>query len=455
MENDDTRLEEFTAGEEGQTAEFQAETPVEQLDEPDESAITEDPPIQEDPAATDAEATDTEPPPEYPDGEAVPPESEEETPPEPPKAKRKAPAKRAAKAKKDQPEEPEELPGEQEEPPEKPEQSEPVEVEAPEPAPGTSDELPVEKPPFPAATPPAKRPAAVRPKTFRELDLRELDRNLSDAQREEWNEIYASYRSKSILSGHIMGVEDNRFSVQDPESGQVERKRIASAVVIPYRVKVLIPETEMWMPGEERPVHVLRNMVGGKIDYVIMDIDRENECAIASRRVALAADRHYFRTARGGHQEGELLQCQVLAVGPKRCLVECGGCTMTLTQRDMSYVATSDLREKYHPGQELPCVLKEYAPAEDRLAISVKEVDPNPFDGSDTRHPVSARRQAVISGKYAGGVFCTLPDNTTCLCLYSAQHSDRDFHVGDTVILVIRQYDYHRKLIYGRILAKW
>ena len=63
--------------------------------------------------------------------------------------------------------------------------------------------------------------------------------------------------------------------------------------------------------------------------------------------------------------------------------------------------------------------------------------------------------QAVISGKYGGGVFCTLSDETVCLCHYSTLHSDLDFHVGDTVILAIKQFDYERSLIYGRILSKW
>ena len=444
MENDDIMLEGISP-EEQKIAPVEG-TPPEQMDGPEE-------PIQEAPDAGEAAEPDAEaetPTEELPAGSEEHLEEPPVEPETPPKAKRKAPAKRASKSKKEPPTTPEETPEAGETPPEE---------QQPEPAEDAPQEVETQARPAAAPIPPAPlrakpRPPA-RPKSFRDLDLRETDRNLSDAQREEWNEIYASYRSKSVISGHIMGVEESRFDVRDAESGELERRRITSVVMIPYRVKILIPETEMWMPGEERPGHVLRNMVGGKIDYVIMDIDRENECAIGSRRVALAADRHYFRTAKNGHEPGELLQCQVLAVGPRRCLVACGGYNITLTQRDMTYVSTPDLREKFHPGQELPCVLKEYEPSQDRMVISVKEVDPNPFDGAEERHPVRSRRQAVISGKYAGGVFCTLPDNTTCLCLYSAQHSDRDFHVGDTVILAIRQYDYHRKLIYGRILAKW
>jgi len=196
-------------------------------------------------------------------------------------------------------------------------------------------------------------------------------------------------------------------------------------------------------------------MTGSRIDYAIIEIDREGLCAIGSRRVALAAKRHYFSTARGGHPEGELLKCRVLATGPHRCTVEAGGYDIQLSQRDLSYTAIPDLREKFHPGQELNCRLKSYDHKAGALSISVKEAAPNPFIGADARHPVGSRRQAIISGKYAGGVFCTLPDDTVCLCVYSAMHADLHFSIGDSVIIVIRSYDYDRKLIFGRILSKW
>jgi len=72
------------------------------------------------------------------------------------------------------------------------------------------------------------------------------------------------------------------------------------------------------MTGEERPSHVLRNMTGSNFDYVIMEVDREGECAIGSRRMALAAKRHFFKRKRSSHQEGERLKCRVMAVGAKR-----------------------------------------------------------------------------------------------------------------------------------------
>lgn len=288
---------------------------------------------------------------------------------------------------------------------------------------------------------------------FFAADYRELDRYLSPRQRQEWEAIYASFRSKNLLYGEVIGSDPKTFNMK--ENGEWVRKKMWCPVLLDYRVKVLIPETEMWMPGEERPSYVLQEMKGAKVGYVIINVDREGECAIASRRIALAAQRHYFATVRGGHQEGEMLKCNVLSVGPKLCLVECGGYDITLTQRDLSYTSIPDLREKYHPGDELDCRLVEYAPKEERLVISVKEVEPNPFIGADQRHPVGARRNATISGKYKGGVFCTLTDGTVVLCLYSPLHSDASFQIGDGAVIVISKFDYGHQLVYGRILSKW
>ena len=309
----------------------------------------------------------------------------------------------------------------------------------------------------PEAAPPrraTREQPAPRPSFF-QTNFRELDRDLSPEQMQEWNSIYASYRSKSVLTGTVVGVDDNRFEVMNPQTGLPERRTVRSLVIIGYRIKVLIPESEVWAPGEERPDYVMRGMVGAKIDYVVMQVDREGECAIASRRLALAKQRRHFASLRRGHEPGAQLKCNLLVVGPRRVLAECGGYDVSLSQRDLSWTAIADLRNEYRPGQELPCRLKEYSSREGKLSISVRDATPNPFIGAENRHPIGSRRQAVISGKYAGGVFCRLPDDVTVLCLYSNLLGDNEFFPGDSVLIHITQYDYNRQLIYGRIISKW
>ena len=158
-------------------------------------------------------------------------------------------------------------------------------------------------------------------KSFYDLDFRALDQDLSPEQRREWNTIYASFRSRSVMRGTIIGVDPHSMTVRSAQTGQTETKRMYCAVIVPFRARILIPETEMWAENEERPAFVLRNMPGAQIDFVITHVDREAGFAIGSRRLALASRRYFFST-QPLHQPGSRVPCHVLAVGPRRCLVE-------------------------------------------------------------------------------------------------------------------------------------
>lgn len=290
---------------------------------------------------------------------------------------------------------------------------------------------------------------------FFDLDFHTLDRDLTPEQRKEWNSIYASYRGRSVLTGEIVGIDKVAVSMRNRSTGEMVRQLMYCAVVIPYRVRILIPSSEMWMKGGERPDFVLRNMSGAIVDFVIIHVDRKSGLALASRRLAMAARRYYFSTQPSLNRPGSRIQCHVMAIGPRRCLVECYGYDIDLTQREMRYAAIPDLRTEYQRGQELDCIVKEYNRRRGMLMVSVKETEPNPFDGAEMRHPEDSRRQAVIAGKYAGGVFCNLPDGVVVMCNYSFQYEDSEFAIGERVMVMIQRYDYAKKQIYGKIVAKW
>ena len=109
-------------------------------------------------------------------------------------------------------------------------------------------------------------------KSFYDLDFRALDQDLSPEQRQEWNTIYASFRSRSVMRGTIIGVDPHSMTVRSAQTGQVETKRMYCSVIVPFRARILIPETEMWAESEERPAFVLRNMPGAQIDFVITHV---------------------------------------------------------------------------------------------------------------------------------------------------------------------------------------
>ena len=310
---------------------------------------------------------------------------------------------------------------------------------------------PLEEPMSGEDTPPA--PPMTDRQSFFALDFHELDRGLSQEERQAWNSIYASFRGHSALSGTVIGADPHSMNVRNRETGRVERRTMYCVMVLVYRVPVYIPATEMWM-GEARPDYVLQNMMGASIDFIITKVDREGGYAIASRRQASRAQRYFFAHRPDLCGEGSRVKCRLLAVGPRRCLAECYGHDVDLTQRELSYTAIADLRTQYRPGDELDCIVKGYDAAQRNLLISVKETETNPFEGAEQRHPVGSRRYAVIAGKYGGGVFCNLPDGTVCMCNYSYQHEDSEFQSGDHVTLVVQRFERDKRQMYGKILSK-
>jgi len=286
---------------------------------------------------------------------------------------------------------------------------------------------------------------------FEELNTIELDKDLTEEQQRAWNAIYASYRSASILRGRILGIDSKTIPVKKSRR-KIEEKTVYFLVVVYYRIKIIIPEEEVWH-NENQPPHVLRSMIGAEIDFVITNIDREGECCVASRRMAMDIRRKTIKRMK--IKKGKRLPVDVIAVGKNKLLASISGYDVTLTQKDLSYAMIPNLKDRYHNGNKLTAIIKEYDEKMEKLAISVKEAEPHPFFGADARHPIHSRRASVITGKYKGGVFCQLEENLDCLCTYSPNQYDEDFEIGDQVIVAITKFNYSNKQVYGKIVAKW
>lgn len=318
------------------------------------------------------------------------------------------------------------------------------------------EELSKEKTPVqPALAATPKGQAKSDRQLFYELKFNSVDRDLTPEERQEWNAIYASYRGRSSLSDKVIGVDPHSVYVWNRRTEKREKLTMFCPIIVRYRVPIVIPESEMWEKGKERPDFVTKNISGAKLDFIITKVDREKGFAVASRRLASRSQRYFFAHREDLHQVGARIKCRMVAVGPRRCLVECYGHDIELTQREISYSAIPDLRTKYHPGDEYECIVKLYDPVKAELVISIKETEINPFIGAEQRHPVGSRRLAMISGKYGGGVFCNLPDGTVCMCNYSYQHDDSDFMVGENVMLVVQRYDDEKLQVFGKIMSKW
>lgn len=287
---------------------------------------------------------------------------------------------------------------------------------------------------------------------FNELNLAELDKDLTPEERAEWQAIYASYRSGSVMRGEAAGVDYHEFEFIPEGKKRPVKKTMRCVIIIAYRIKIIIPESEMFLEEMSEGGYVLHALCGAKLDYVVTHIDRENDFAVASRKKALSKMR--LATNRRS-LEDRIINADIVSVGKSVCIANYGGYDVVLHQRDINYTMVSDLRELVHPGEERKAKVKEFSPEDGVLKLSIKETMPHPFDGVETRHPVGSTRVARVVGKYGGGVFCRLSDNVTdVLCSYDTMHYDGDFQLGDRVEILIKRLNHEKKLVYGKMLRK-
>ena len=285
------------------------------------------------------------------------------------------------------------------------------------------------------------------------LSLAVFEKNLTEAERVEWQAIYASYKSGSVISGTVLGVDLHEFNYVPEGKKKAVPKTVRCLILIKYRVKVIIPETEVFDTELDTGYHILHSMCGANINYVITHIDADAGFAVASRKFAL--ERMRYANYKGRIMEGQVVDVDIISVGKGICTVSYRGYDMALPQREVCYNNISDLREILKPGDVRKAIIKKYDAEKGILRISIKEMTPHPFDGVETRHPVKSTRVAHIVGKYAGGVYCRLCDGITdVLCSYLSMEYDGDYKIGDKVEIVIRRHNFEKKMIYGKIIRK-
>ena len=82
---------------------------------------------------------------------------------------------------------------------------------------------------------------------FNELNLAELDKDLTPEERDEWQAIYASYRSHSVMRGEAAGVDYHEFEFIPEGKKKSVKEKLRCVIVILYRIKIIIPEPEMFL----------------------------------------------------------------------------------------------------------------------------------------------------------------------------------------------------------------
>ena len=247
--------------------------------------------------------------------------------------------------------------------------------------------------------------------------------------------LYSSKENLKILSGTICALEVERDG----------NKKVDCAIVYYNHIKILIPIQEMNIVQERK---YLRNMLGAKIDFIVLEIDELRECAVASRKKAMEIkqkiefDKHY---------EGDSVKATIISVGIKHIKVNCLGIDLNLRIDDLAYGYIEDVNEFYSVGDVIPVKILEIDKDKMTLKVSAKELMEDPYKNIRIYFTEGGEYIGKITGYAPNGVYIKLMqgvDAAAIIPIWMNKSPNKD----DSVSVRIYEIDEKKRKIYCSIL---
>lgn len=197
-----------------------------------------------------------------------------------------------------------------------------------------------------------------------------------------WQHINSSKDRNKILTSEVIAME----------TIEMNGKNINCAILKYGSVKIIIPATELNNECKNNKL-IVRNMIGSKIRFVIVEVEKEFDKAVGSRIKALEflKDIYYKR-----YEKGDIVEADVVEVHKKYLKLECLGTDITIKGKDLQYGYVDDVTEHYEKNMKINVLIKEIDNENKELKISVKELIKDPF--------VDIRKDFVEGGEYKAKV---------------------------------------------------
>ncbi len=251
-------------------------------------------------------------------------------------------------------------------------------------------------------------------------------------------EILRSKEEKRILTGHIVGIEDEYYKLQN--------KMIPCAILWYENTKVLIPINYLGVKKQSKSL--IRGMIGAKVDFIVIEYDEISNIAIASRKEAMELRQ---RIEIPKLKENDIVKVRIVAVARKYIIVDLYGIEVIIPVDNLSHTFIVNAKNYYTVGDNLTVRIKKINIENETFELSAKDLIENPYK--------NIRKYITEGGEYIGkvigypkqrsGIIVQLENSkVTCLTRVPANFNNIP-HLFDKVLIRIYEIKENKKLIYG------
>lgn len=251
-------------------------------------------------------------------------------------------------------------------------------------------------------------------------------------------EILRSKEEKRILTGHIVGIEDEYYKIQN--------KFIPCAIIWYENTKVLIPITHLNVEKESKSL--IRGMVGAEIDFIVIEYDSITNIAVASRTLAMELRK---KIEIPKLKINDVVRVRIVAVARKYIIVDLYGVEVTIKAENLRHTFIVNAKDYYLVGDTLIVKVKKIDAINNVFELSSKELMENPYKNIRKYITENGEYIAKIVGypKQKSGIIVQLESSeVTCLCRVPATFNNIP-HLFDKVLIKITEIKEEKKLIYG------
>ncbi|MZP31188.1 S1 RNA-binding domain-containing protein [Heliobacterium undosum] len=253
-----------------------------------------------------------------------------------------------------------------------------------------------------------------------------------------WVEIYRAKQNDMIVQALAGGIEKHRMPVR--KDGKIEETEQPCLIALPGDdIKVIIP---MHLSGMTRE-RDLQQLVGAKVAFSVIAVDRESGLVVGSRLGALEkmAERTWKEL-----KVGAIRDAVVRKVNRVQAYLDLGGVYVWLKPQDAGHTYIPDMRDSFKVGDVVRVHVTELDREKQSVKVSLKPLVEDPWNHVTRRYLVKGKYHARVTKTMETGFLVTLACGVTAFVPHPRH---RRLMIGDELVVQIRKIDPQERRIWA------
>ena len=189
-------------------------------------------------------------------------------------------------------------------------------------------------------------------------------------------------------------------------------------------------------------------MIGSELRFIVVEVDKLTNKAVASRKMAMEKIR---KVQLKKYEKGDKIFARVISVFPKYIDIECLGVDIKLKPEDLEYGYISNLSKLYQVGDKIKVVIKDIDYEKNILEVSHKETKQDPYLIARINYTEGGEYLGIITGYSDNGVFVKLEQGIDTLATLPNWMENPPLP-GDKVVVKVKKIQTEKRKIYSSLL---